>query len=703
MQHTNSLRDIQLEIEQLVTGCNLDPNPIVCVLSDALEQTFDAFERKPAWVRNIQALGINAVAYLSITSILDNVSEGNGVAQVHGVLSEMAHRFGFLCEHDRRVRLGLAWNVLHACRQVDLVRVTTSKGSDPTTMVSLTRDFKDLLDEHELWGLCGMTRRPMLCPPVPHTLDNSGGYLMESLRVGISHGSWDNIIDTPIIDAMNKIQATPLRVNERVLDAAEYLMQPHLETGEANAYSHGRTLAVARELCGLVHYNPTQADYRGRINLRGDVLSMQGNDLSRGLIEFHNQYDVDERALYWILVQVANSFAGTPLAGNTKTDKLPFDERVAWTHHNIDKILSIASDPISCRDLYWNGFASGASTFQALLAAVSLAEALTTGKTRLPVRQDMTTNNYQWSAVFMRDLDLGTKTNLVPDVQNDLHSLVAGENLRRWQSGECDHEYVDVFLDHTDQLISRKAAKPAGMVIGYGGKCRGIANLQLGDKTWTNLGDEQNPEWVRVASQDSVFAGVQIADELVSHASFCLAQDYEQSVYTVAPAAKQVTDFLRECVKVANAADEPLTWTTASGVRVFNKPTNLIEFNLTAANCWDDQTCTQLKYKVFDKTLNKRKAMTAAPPQFTHSQDGTHLHFTVNACHSPDIQTIHDCYAVPATHVDNLRQSVLATLAVIMDMDVLSDLSQRYNVPLPKHDRGELTVDHIMHSTYALS
>ena len=134
----------------------------------------------------------------------------------------------------------------------------------------------------------------------------------------------------------------------------------------------------------MVRWHATLESYLrnkvGRIGLRGDVLSMQGNDLARGLIEFWDEWDVDEQGLFWIMVHVANTFSGTALAGDTKTDKLPFEQRVSWVLDNLDQILAIAEDPIAHRDLYWDGW-SWCDHVQALLSAVSLWETTQTGKT----------------------------------------------------------------------------------------------------------------------------------------------------------------------------------------------------------------------------------------------------------------------------------------------------------------------------------
>ena len=78
MPDVASQRETQLHIEQLVVGHNLDPNPIVSVLADALSEVFNSFDRVPAWLRTIQRSGEPSGAYVSICAILDQVSEDGG-------------------------------------------------------------------------------------------------------------------------------------------------------------------------------------------------------------------------------------------------------------------------------------------------------------------------------------------------------------------------------------------------------------------------------------------------------------------------------------------------------------------------------------------------------------------------------------------------------------------------------------------------
>jgi DNA-directed RNA polymerase len=552
----------------------------------------------------------------------------------------------------------------------------------------------------------------MIVPPVPHTLGYKGGYLTYELRKGITHGSWDNIKREDIVDGMNAIQATEWAIRERVLEVAEYLLEPYMQARDTNEYAHNTSLRIAREYVGMPLWMPTYCDFRGRILEQPEPLSYQGNDLNRGTLTFHEEVDITDEGLPWLFVHVANTCSGLPVAKGIKLDKLPFEDRVIWVRDNIRVLLDIAQDPYGNKDLYWDGFGKGAKTFQALASCDELYKVVTTNKTSIPCVGDGTQNNYQWSAGLIRDKDLAGLVNLLPcSIPNDLHQAVGDANREAWEAGESDHEYMPEFLERADVLCDRGTVKPASMVIGYNGTARGIGKHLLGKKAWENTGTDDEPSWVLVAHQDSALNGIDIPLEEHSKASFCLAQDYEKAVYKVAPSAKEVSNFVTACVDVANDNGQPMKWQSPSGIVVINRPTTREEFTLHGANCWLDQTCTQLKFGVFTDELDKRKARTSAPPNLTHSLDGSHMAISckrfvleVKGICLPDekvaIASIMDCYGTHANRVPMFRKIIINTFVDILMLDPLKALADSYSVELPAY--GELDLEETRQAEYLL-
>jgi DNA-directed RNA polymerase len=267
------------------------------------------------------------------------------------------------------------------------------------------------------------------------------------------------------------------------------------------------------------------------------------------------------------------------------------------------------------------------------------------------------------------------------------------------------------FLERADVLCDRSTVKPASMVIGYNGTARGIGKKLLGKKSWENIGTDDEPTWILVAHQDSALSSIDIPLDEHSKAAFCLAQDYEKAVYKKAPSAKEVSNFVTECVDVANDNGQPMRWMSVAGIVVINRPTTREEFTLHGANCWLDQTCTQLKFGVFTDELDKRKARTAAPPNFTHSLDGSHMAISckrfvleVKGICLPDekvaIASIMDCYGTHANRVPMFRKIIINTFVDILMLDPLKALSDSYGVELPAY--GELDLEETRQAEYML-
>jgi DNA-directed RNA polymerase len=725
MLRHDTLREKQKAIEDIVMGKNFDANPIASLIADEMAYVFSKLQRIPAWVRNIQDMDLETVAFIGFLSVLDSISSEGGCGQAHGVISQMANRFKAHTEHDRRVRCGLAWQVLHCMRQAGLLRITTTKRGQETTVISMTRLLRDMITEHGLWGMMGLSRRPMIVRPVQHTIDYAGGYLTPELRKGVANGSWKNIKGQPIVDGLNTMQNTIWTVNTRVNSVATYLLEPFIEARDTNEYSHDACLRVAKEFEGMQLWNPTYCDTRGRDLYQADIASPQGNDLMRGLYCFHKKVDMDDEGLNWHFVHVANSLSGLPICDGLKLDKLLFEDRIKWVRDNIKHLINVAQNPISYRDEYWDGFGKGAKTFQALSVLDDLLLVVTEQKTRIPCMQDLNQNNYQWTAGMVFDNDLARKTNLLPledgQLPNDLHTEVGTALGELWESGEAEHEWMPVFLENKDVLTERGRVKPASMVIGYCGTRRGISIHMLGKKAWENVGSDDDPIWVRVAGQDSSLNGIDIPLEAHSDVAFAYAGDLEVSVYIVAPSAKTASNAVKECTKVANDLDQPLRWMSHSGILVESKPTKLEEFNLKSATFWDDQTSTQLKFKVFTDELNKRKALTSAPPNFTHSLDGSHLNISLGRFvrwwlsmmleegkilhkktgEQPDVACVHDCYGTHAPYMGKFRGIIIVTFADIIDDEPLYKLCEAYGVTPP--ERGTLDTNEIRKALYALS
>lgn len=62
-----------------------------------------------------------------------------------------------------------------------------------------------------------------------------------------------------------------------------------------------------------------------------------GDDLSRSLLMFDEAKPLGERGLRWMKIHAANLYG---------YDKANFDDRVAWSESNLEKMIEAATNPL---------------------------------------------------------------------------------------------------------------------------------------------------------------------------------------------------------------------------------------------------------------------------------------------------------------------------------------------------------------------
>ena len=91
-------------------------------------------------------------------------------------------------------------------------------------------------------------------------------------------------------------------------------------------------------------YLPVKSEFRGRINPAATGLTYQGSDMQKGLIEFAEPVEVDDRTEYWFCMG---------LTANAGEDKLTITERLQWVEDHREQIAETAHNPL--KSLWWRG------------------------------------------------------------------------------------------------------------------------------------------------------------------------------------------------------------------------------------------------------------------------------------------------------------------------------------------------------------
>ena len=357
---------------------------------------------------------------------------------------------------------------------------------------------------------------------------------------------------------------------------------------EAVATKHNEFVKIrqrANELEDKVFYQRGFLDYRGRMYLSRCVISYQGGDLQRSLVEFAKGKTVRKADMKWLWIHLANTYGakGTPdereqAAKKLKKKFLRWGKNPAKTYNEWEK---------ECTDDKW----------QCIRACIELA-ALDKNpkfKSTLICEIDQSTSCLQHIALIMGDEDLAQQVNMGAEY-HDVYSDVAASLSR----------LSDIPRNH-----SRKIVKTAMVAWTYGGT------------KWTacQAYHKSDIDYVRnLSARDRYW----LADEVINaiELRFSKAVDYTQGMKR---RAKLATEWMRSDVK-------HLKWKTPSQFTVHHYVQNFDQyrpyvflrekregegkqpfFRITAKNPRADHNLT--------------KIVKSAPPNYVHSVDASIIHW----------------------------------------------------------------------------
>ena len=521
----------------------------------------------------------------------------------------------------------------------------------------------------------------------------SGGYIINRrplVRSGIhAHTS---ALERPVSDtdlaALNSVQATAWRINTGVLDVMlqawntdqriaglvtaspvaipdrmddavwaslalddrKVHLKARAESHAVNASAQGRQqalldcLTVANELRDYERiWFPHSRCFRGRLHPIPAVgPSPQGHDISKSLLQFGNGMPLGPDGLYWLCVRLANACG---------QDKLPLDDRMAWTMERANLIAETAQDPLGhpwwgAVDAY--GDAVLDEPWGALATILELGEALWCDDPEafvsyLPVAMDGACNGIQHLSAMGLDPVGARATNLCRgEGRQDIYTEVA--DAVRVMVERDAAAGVELALQWHGK-VTRKTVKRAVMTTPYGVTDGGIRKQLLSDGLVPD-GDAQGAA----------------ADYLRD----CLVAALGETVV----AAKSIMAWLQTVADRLARAGLPYDFRTPSGSLVrqaYYAVTSDRVITLVGRLTLD----TELK----SGPLNPRKCALAASPNTIHAFDASHLSLTVNEAVRSGINSfamIHDSYGTHAGQTTRLARILRETFVTMYETDQLA-------------------------------
>lgn len=575
---------------------------------------------------------------------------------------------------------------------------------------------------------------PTLIQPRPWTTLKSGGYWLPFKRSagmvvartrtnGIRQGREE---DMPrMFRPVNYLQNTPFNINADVLDVILKMQEgniscaslpsmqletvpakPHdIETNEEarkewrtkarevhtrNAAAKGKILAVDKTIrlaSSLVNeeaiYFPKVVDFRGRVYDCPSFLKPQGDDLSKGLLDFANGKPLGEDGAYWLAVHGANVWG---------EDKCSLDDRVAWVEANEERIRRTADDPFA--DRWWM---DADKPFQFLQFCFDWAGFCKNGFNHIshtPVAMDGSCNGLQHLSAQLRDSVGGAAVNLLPASKpQDIYTQVMEKVIVMLKERAANGEPT---AQKWLPLMKRKTVKRPVMTLPYGATKTGFADQIMEDTIRPLEKAGESP------FTSEPYRAAQYLGKLV----------WEATGQTVI-AARAAMDWLQEVAKIVAKANQPIEWTTPSGF-VVRQDYRKIRAKQVELHVAGQRITCNVAGDPEDK-IDSAKMALAIAPNFVHSMDAAHMLRTVELLldtvgPSIHLSMVHDSYATHAADANELYDAIRnAFVQMYQEQDWLvafkeevasqlpAEIAEKLP-PVPPH--GDLNIADVLNSLY---
>ena len=518
--------------------------------------------------------------------------------------------------------------------------------------------------------------------------------------------------DLPCIIAANKLQQTPWRINEKVLEAVlqvdltedidnceDDLERERLKSKQLKLEYTKRKASVLKD---KTFYQLLDFDYRGRIYYRETILNFQGSDYERGLYLFDEAKVVGEDGLRWLKIHTANSFNMSYKKDSIpewctydyrshlereglediSVDKMSLRDRELWTENNMDIVEMVA---------YFNSLADCEKPVSFLAAAHELvnyykyAEAGLEYASSLPIPIDGTNNGWQHLGAISKDLRTGTLVGLVPsDVPKDFYVQTAKKLIEITKDGERS----EILKQMPMKKIRKGISKRGSMTRAYSAGAQKIADNMIND--------------LRKEGYDVEYSITDKHCKGFSH-------DLVKAIAAVCPGPLETMKYLQKIAQsILEVGNTEISWVTPSGFLVtyekFYERKEKVVGSILGVGKKDRVNHVGL---VVSNKPDPRGFACGISPNYIHSLDASHMARVISEWHG-SFGAVHDSFSAHACDVDDL---CLLTKRIFVDMydypnyfnkieeSIINDVELMVEQPT----LGSLNVQEVMNSDFFFS
>jgi DNA-directed RNA polymerase len=530
-----------------------------------------------------------------------------------------------------------------------------------------------LLEQAEAFAGCLW---PMLCEPNDWTEDFKGGYLTNDLRRLTSlirtriPRRCTLLPDSQAMVMLNRLQKVPYRINDRVLELANFCMEHRITVGkfraeeptppppkpepwetapeeEKLAYRRMRTeiedqnsalaqknyrtteaLFVANKYKNETFWIPWSFDFRGRVYPIPTSLSPQGTDFDKSLIYFEEEGPVND---WWLAFQVATTYG---------LDKAPMTERIEWVNNNHEFLSRIAEDPEGTIPEWskveepWCFIAAAIEYDQCVIKKIKKTSGL-------PVSIDATCSGLQHLSALALDRTAAEMVNVVPTDKPSDGYLIVAETAK------------EILPEHLHQYINRKVTKRTVMTTPYG------------------VTENSARDYIRQELKGIALEKGELQMIVKAIYRYGVRKVFDGPCRSMAFIQKVAGEHIKSGATF-------LKWVTPSGFPVVQEYRRN-EADRVNTKLLGQRVVTSLLKDWVDRKIDLNKAKTAASPNLIHSLDAALLHLVFAEWGRP-FTVIHDCVLGRSCDMDEMGSLIRDKFVEIYSKPILKDWSTHLGV-----------------------
>jgi DNA-directed RNA polymerase len=517
---------------------------------------------------------------------------------------------------------------------------------------------------------------PMLCEPNDWNGEFKGGYLTNDLRkltklVRTRDFRGSSLIqDSKALVMLNLLQKVPYRINDRVLELANFCIEHRITVGKFRAeeptppppkpepwetaseedklsYRRMRTeiedrnsslaqknyrtteaLYVANKYKGETFWIPWSFDFRGRVYPIPTSLSPQGTDFDKSLIYFEEEGPVNE---WWLAFQVATTYG---------LDKHPMQARIEWVNENHEFLSYLATDPEGTISEWskveepWCFIASVLEYYQCVITKTKKTSGL-------PCSVDATCSGLQHLSALALDRVSAEMVNVVPtDKPSDGYRIVA-------------EKAKEILPEHLHNHITRKTTKRTVMTTPYG------------------VTENSARDYIR-----QELKGIELEK---GELQMIVKAIYRYGVRQIFNGPCRSMEFIQKVAgeRIKDGATS-IDWITPSGFPV-HQEYRRDESERIVTKLLGQRIQARLLKEWEDRQIDLKKAKTAASPNLIHSLDAALLHLVFADWNRP-FTVIHDCVLGRSCDMDDMGVAIRDKFIEIYSQPVLKDWATQLGV-----------------------